>query len=199
MYGTDRTGATGRWENDELSTLRYAIGYFKPMAIGFGVNDLRNSSEFHLVTTDLFKEKGWHNCYLEPAMVQFVHTVRRSTGTVISSTDKKYYVYLVAEAVSGDLLAFVKSADFDETNKKDKHVYAYPIYMESDGVPGVIDDEDSIALNGKSIKAMLKDYSKKYILPQSQILTYIEIWPAVEELVDPLMEQINEYDEKHGL
>lgn len=196
MYGEDRTGNTGRWENDELSTLRYAIGYFKPMAIGFGINDLRDSDEFHLVTTDLFKEKGWHNCYLEPAMVQFVHTVRRSTGVVVSNTDKKYYVYAVAESVAGELIAFVKSASIDS---KDKHVYAFPIYMDADGIPGIVDDEDRIALSGKSINAMIKDYSKKYIMPDSQILTYIEIWPATEELVDPIMERINEEDEKNGL
>ena len=197
MYGEDRVGSEGRWENDELSTLRYAIGYFKPLVLGFGVNDLRDSSEFHLVTTNLFKEKGWHNCYLEPAMCQFIHTVRRSTGVVVSSTDKKYYVYLVAETVAGDLLAFVKPVN-ESVDKKDKHAYAYPVYMDADGCPGII-DEDGIPLSGRSIKAMLKDYSKKYILPDSQILTYIEVWPATEELVDPLMEQINEYDEKHGL
>lgn len=196
MYGEDRVGNSGRWENDELSALRYAIGYFKPMAIGFGIEDLRQSEEFRLMTTDLFKESGRHNCYLEPAMVQFIHTVRRSTGVVTSNTERQYYTYAVAETSDGELLAFVKSADIES---KDKHAYACPIYMDADGVPGVIDDEDSIALNGKSIKAMLKDYSKKYILPQSQILTYIEVWPATEELVDPLMEQINEYDEKHGL
>jgi len=196
MYGEDRVGNSGRWENDELSALRYAIGYFKPMAIGFGIEDLRQSEEFRLMTTDLFKESGRHNCYIEPAMVQFIHTVRRSTGIVTSNTEKQYYTYAVAETSDGELLAFVKSADIES---KDKHAYACPIYMDADGVPGVIDDEDSIALNGKSIKAMLKDYSKKYILPQSQILTYIEVWPATEELVDPLMEQINEYDEKHGL
>lgn len=196
MYGEDRVGNSGRWENDELSALRYAIGYFKPMAIGFGIEDLRQSEEFRLMTTDLFKESGRHNCYIEPAMVQFIHTVRRSTGIVTSNTEKQYYTYAVAETSDGELLAFVKSADIES---KDKHTYACPIYMDADGVPGVIDDEDSIALNGKSIKAMLKDYSKKYILPQSQILTYIEVWPATEELVDPLMEQINEYDEKHGL
>lgn len=196
MYGEDRVGNSGRWENDELSVLRYAIGYFKPMAIGFGIEDLRQSEEFRLMTTDLFKESGRHNCYIEPAMVQFIHTVRRSTGIVTSNTEKQYYTYAVAETSDGELLAFVKSADIES---KDKHAYACPIYMDADGVPGVIDDDDSIALNGKSIKAMLKDYSKKYILPQSQILTYIEVWPATEELVDPLMEQINEYDEKHGL
>ena len=196
MYGEDRVGNSGRWENDELSALRYAIGYFKPMAIGFGIEDLRQSEEFRLITTDLFKESGRHNCYLEPAMVQFIHTVRRSTGVVTSNTERQYYTYAVAETSDGELLAFVKSADIES---KDKHAYACPIYMDADGCPGIIDDEDSIALNGKSIKAMLKDYSKKYILPQSQILTYIEVWPAVEELVDPLMEQINEYDEKHGL
>ena len=199
MYGTDRTGSSDRWENDELGALRYAIGYFKPMAIGFGINDLRTSKEFRLITTDLYREKGWHNCYLEPAMTQYVHAVRRSTGVITSSTERQYYVYAVCESVAGELLAFVKSVDIDETKKKDKHAYAYPVYMDADGVPGVADDEDSIALNGRSIKAILKDYSKKYILPDSQILTYIEIWPAVEELVDPLMEQINEYDEKHGL
>ena len=196
MYGEDRVGNSGRWENDELSALRYAIGYFKPMAIGFGIEDLRQSEEFRLMTTDLFKESGRHNCYIEPAMVQFIHTVRRSTGIVTSNTEKQYYTYAVAETSDGELLAFVKSTDIES---KDKPAYACPIYMGADGVPGVIDDEDSIALNGKSIKAMLKDYSKKYILPQSQILTYIEVWPATEELVDPLMEQINEYDEKHGL
>lgn len=196
MYGTDRTGATDRWENDELGALRYAIGYFKPMAIGFGVEDLRDSSEFRLMTTDLFRESGRHNAYLEPAMVQFVHATRRLTGVVTSNTEKQYYTYAVAETSDGELLAFVKSAD---ANSKDKHAYAYPVYMDADGVPGVVDDDDDIPLSGRSIKAMLKDYSKKYILPESQILTYIEIWPAVEELVDPLMEQINEYDEKHGL
>lgn len=198
MYGTDRTGSSDRWENDELGALRYAIGYFKPMAIGFGVEDLRDSSEFKLMTTDLFKESGRHNCYLEPAMVQFIHTVRRSTGVVTSNTERQYYVYAVAETSTGDLLAFVKSANISETKKNDKHAYAYPIYMDADGVPG-INDEDGIPLNGKSLKSILKDYSKKYIMPYSKILTYIEVWPATEELVDPLMEQINEYDEKHGL
>lgn len=198
MYGEDRTGNENRWENDEASVLRYAIGYFKPLVLGFGINDLRNSNEFHLITTDLYKERGYHNCYLEPAMCQFVHAVRRSTGVISSVDDKRYYVYAVAETVSGELLAFVKSADFDETQKKDKHVYAYPIFMDADGVPGII-DEDGIPLNGKLLKSMIRDYSRKYIMSDSQILTYIEVWPAVEELVDPLMEQINEYDEKHGL
>lgn len=196
MYGTDRAGSSDRWENDELGALRYAIGYFKPMAIGFGIEDLRDSLEFHLMTTDLFKESGHHNCYLEPAMVQFIHTVRRSTGVVTSNTERQYYVYAVAETSAGELLAFVKSADI---NSKDKHVYAYPIYMDADGCPGIVDDEEVPALSGRSLKSILKDYNNKYIMPDSKILTYIEVWPAVEELVDPLMEQINEYDEKHGL
>lgn len=175
MVGEERTGNTGRWENDELGALRYAVGYFKHISIGFGVNDLRDSDEFKLRTTNLSKEKGYHNCYLEPAMIQFTHSVRRATGTVISSTDRKYFVYAVAETVAGELVAFVKTDD------DKKECYAYPIYMDADGIPGIIDDDETIKISGKTIDKMIEDYDNKYILPDSKILTYIEVWPRGDE------------------